>query len=936
MADTVKRALDLVSGYQDPVAGNKLDSFQWRSLPQVHETLEGLPEIPSHVENFGAFMDEMTHRALKGQMSPRDLIKAYAITRSSIRRQAIYNKTLREKGGFHLPFDDKVKVRPEGAMAEWLMTPMGQRYLDAAERGKVDQEAVEDAGAKMRPFGFQNDTELQALPWAAQNLPQRHKEFSTLIADGLSKDPNLPAWRKASMSLYGIKEAKSGFMGALLGRGDQPTLDARQIVLQTGLSNDEGSKRMANTGFAGVDRLAARQAAMNPKMDPGLEPFRQHLTHHAVWDKAGNDVTTHEDLMRAMRGAKDGGRIGYKRGGGKPIADFGHMNEAFNHPLGSALMRVMGVSDPSNQAEAHEFLKRMEQRRSSVVNPNDIWKINDPVEKARQIALLNKYNVDTSADRNTTGGYYNIKQGMAPKDVGATVTGIPNVTPKPVNPLSWEEALTPRAGGTLIGLGGDRSRLGRMTHINGKKLNWPVDLHAGVEYMLEPNAGQVWANAKAHASTIEKMIGKAAEKGPILGAFQPMGSQSVDSSHNMFDAVMAQINKGDISTKDAEEFDKIVKNGLHMPKAGDRKKAVEIMGDWPGINNPKAASEFARNLPGTHRAAIIKMMDKGVWRDRGFPTVGITRVAITNPELLNASGNMVGHRVVELDPDELMRNVRDSGFAHSTYTEPTGGRYVGDVPLMPRGDVFGEYTDAMLAKNVKGGHIVHPYGPTSLGQSTNRKMTEEQKPWGPINQQMIDRIGYAIQRMKRYGYKDGGAVQPTEAQKKAGNYQKHHVSFQGLPISLESVKGQTRSGVDPNGHKWSVKLPYHYGYIKRTEGADGDHVDVCIGPDYQSDHVFIIDQHDHRTGEFDEHKVMLGYRTRDEACRAYCAGFSDGKGPDRQKAVVRMSMKEFKHWLKNCDTKKPVRGQGHIDRAMALASQYTAPQSNPQGDRNGR
>ena len=46
-------------------------------------------------------------------------------------------------------------------------------------------------------------------------------------------------------------------------------------------------------------------------MDPGLEPFRQHLTHHAIWDKAGNEETTHDDVMRAMRGAKNGGRIGY-------------------------------------------------------------------------------------------------------------------------------------------------------------------------------------------------------------------------------------------------------------------------------------------------------------------------------------------------------------------------------------------------------------------------------------------------------------------------------------------------------------------------------------------------------------------------------------------------------------------------------------------------
>lgn len=910
MADTVKRALDMVSRYQDPVAGNKLDNFQWRSLPKVHDALEGLPEIPSHVENFGAFMDEMAHRALNGQMSPRDLIKAYLITRSSIRRQAIRNKTLREKGGFHLPFGDKTKIRPEGAMAEWLMTPMGQRYLDMAERGKVDEEAVADAQAKMRPFGFHDSTEGQALPWAVANLPQRHKEFSALIADGLSKDPNLPAWRKSSMSLHGIKEAKSGFMGSLLGRGDQPTLDARQVVLQTGLSNDEGTKRMSNVGFAGVDRLAARQAAMNPKLISDLEPFRQHLTHHAVWDKAGNDVTTHEDLMRAMRNAKDGGRIGYKNGGGDPKE---LLMGIMDHPLGPAFMKVFGLDPKGSKTNVQAALQKIEERRSQVVDPETLHQINDPAELARRQAIIDSYNMDTGANKKVTGGYYNIKQSVAPKDVQATVTDIPGTFPKQRTTKSWQEALAPFKGGTLIGLGGDRSRLGRLTHINGKKLAWDVDLHAGHDYMLEPNRGAVWANAAGHTTGIERMIAKAAERGPIVGSFQPMGPQSVDSSHNMVDALLAQIPSSGISKKDAKAFDDALKAGMHAPNADDRANFAEAMRGWPGILNAKAASEFMRpenGFSGTHRSAFVKMMDKKDRKDEGFPEVGATRVAITNPDLLGTPNSMAGHRLVELDPDELLRQAA-GGFKHSTYQSDTGGRYLADVPPKPRHDVFAEHALGLMHKDISGGQIVHPYSLGDKGRATYRKMTEEQKPIAPIGDALLERMGRAT----------GGSVtsNPTEAQKKAGNYQKHHISFQGLPISIENPKGTLRKG-----DGWKVRVPYDYGYIKRTEGADGDHVDVCIGPDAESDHVFIVDQQDHRTGEFDEHKVMLGYRTREGATKAYHAGFSDGKGPDRMRAMVRMSMKEFKNWLKTCDTKKPVRSQGHIDRALSMTSRYNA------------
>jgi hypothetical protein len=913
MADAVKRALDLVSGYQDP-AHPKMQDWNWKPLRDVQEQLGGLSEIPSHVENFGAFMDETARRAAKGGLTPRDLIKAYAITRSSIQRRAQTADKVRA-AGLNLPAGTTGQIRPEGAMGEWLHSPMGQRYLDQAELGKVDEEAVANAQQVMKPFGLNAETD--ALPWAVLNLGPRHKEVSDLVGRALIGKSSPEEWRNFSKDIRGIGTAKAGFVASMLGRGDQPTLDARQVILQTGMPTSEAKKPMAKAGYAAVDRLAARQTALNPTMDPGLEPFRQHLTHHAIWDKAGDEETTHDDVMRAMRNAKDGGRIGYDTGG--------YVNSIRNHPLGAALLRVAGINPKHSDAEAHALLQKIENRRKGVVDPRKIFEINDPAERARQIAMLEKYSVDVSKDKKTTGGYYNIKQGMAPQDVSATVGDIPGVLPKPRQQMSWEQALTPRAGGTLIGLGGDRSRLGRMTHINGKELNWPVDLHAGVDYMLEPNAGQVWANAKAHAKGIEKMIGTAAEKGPILGAFQPMGPQSVDSSHNMFDALMAQIDRDAISENSAKEFDEAVRTGKHLGKK-DRAKGAEKMQGWPGILNSKEASEFARTLPGTHRAAIVGLMDKSYWSDRGFPKVGVTRAAITEPEILNAPNNAVGHRVVELDPDELMRNVRNSGFEHSTYTEPTGGRYAGDVPLLPRPDVFGEHETAMLAKDIKGGLTVHPYSPDPLGRSTYRKMTEEQKPWGTINQQMIDRIGSAQERKAKLGYNTGGAVRPdpTDAQKKAGNYLKGHISFQGLPITLESMKGQTRSGIDPDGNKWSVKLPYDYGYIKRTEGADGDHVDVCIGPNETSDHVFIVDQHDHRTGKFDEHKVMLGYNTRDDATHAYQSGFSDGKGSDRQRAVVRMSMKEFKNWLKSCDTKKPVRGQGHIDRALSMTSRYNA------------
>lgn len=152
---------------------------------------------------------------------------------------------------------------------------------------------------------------------------------------------------------------------------------------------------------------------------------------------------------------------------------------------------------------------------------------------------------------------------------------------------------------------------------------------------------------------------------------------------------------------------------------------------------------------------------------------------------------------------------------------------------------------------------------------------------------------------------------PTEAQKAAGNYRKAHVSLHGLKIALENAKGSTRSGTDGNGKAWKCTLPAHYGYIKKTEGADGDHVDAYIGPHPNSTKVFVIDQIDHKSKRFDEHKCMLGFANQGLALATYRRAFSDGKGHARIGAVTPMNIDQFKDWLRNSDTsKKIVRATG--------------------------
>lgn len=156
---------------------------------------------------------------------------------------------------------------------------------------------------------------------------------------------------------------------------------------------------------------------------------------------------------------------------------------------------------------------------------------------------------------------------------------------------------------------------------------------------------------------------------------------------------------------------------------------------------------------------------------------------------------------------------------------------------------------------------------------------------------------------------------PTDAQKEAGNYAKRHISFQGMPISIENPKGSTR-----RGSGWSVVMPADYGYFKRTEGADGDQVDCYIGPDKGSPVAFIVNQLDHHTGKFDEHKVILGTRSERDARQLYCAGFSDGKGAARLGSMEPVSVEALKGWLKSRKTVKPARSSSIVEQALKIAA----------------
>jgi DNA repair protein RadC/GNAT superfamily N-acetyltransferase len=125
------------------------------------------------------------------------------------------------------------------------------------------------------------------------------------------------------------------------------------------------------------------------------------------------------------------------------------------------------------------------------------------------------------------------------------------------------------------------------------------------------------------------------------------------------------------------------------------------------------------------------------------------------------------------------------------------------------------------------------------------------------------------------------------------------------PGFIDELDMAIREETEGKTPRWSVTMPAAYGYVKRTTGKDGDQVDVYIGPNPKSRQVYIIDQIDPKSREFDEHKVMLGFDDQSEAMAAYDQAFSDGTGESRRGAVTPMSMDAFRKWLRSGDTTEP-------------------------------
>lgn len=133
------------------------------------------------------------------------------------------------------------------------------------------------------------------------------------------------------------------------------------------------------------------------------------------------------------------------------------------------------------------------------------------------------------------------------------------------------------------------------------------------------------------------------------------------------------------------------------------------------------------------------------------------------------------------------------------------------------------------------------------------------------------------------------------------------VNEPAVRVVIEYLPGTKRRKVRQNGMEVVNVMPVAYGRISGTTDIHGEDLDMYINSfGYKPDAmVYIIDQVG-LNGLFDEHKVMFGFASVQDAIAVYEGVVKPGVAPVKIGAITSMSQEEFAEWIVRPDkTKSP-------------------------------
>ena len=117
------------------------------------------------------------------------------------------------------------------------------------------------------------------------------------------------------------------------------------------------------------------------------------------------------------------------------------------------------------------------------------------------------------------------------------------------------------------------------------------------------------------------------------------------------------------------------------------------------------------------------------------------------------------------------------------------------------------------------------------------------------------------------------------------------LKWHGFDVSIENAAGSVREGVDNDGKPYRVTMSHDYGYLRKTEGVDGDHLDVFVGPHTEADQVHVV--HTMKAPDFsdyDEDKCFLDFESAGHAMAAFLANYDR---PEHFGSIESLPIEEF-------------------------------------------
>jgi hypothetical protein len=210
-------------------------------------------------------------------------------------------------------------------------------------------------------------------------------------------------------------------------------------------------------------------------------------------------------------------------------------------------------------------------------------------------------------------------------------------------------------GGIGIPLVGDRAAGGTLlTSVEGIPFRNPLTLEAGPDYMLThtiPGSPEssIWRSGKGVVSGLQRQVEFARDMGrPIYGVNVVGAPTNVNYNTMVTEAILNQYDPASMTKKSKKEFLKDIRNYAPDPNKPHLKPGSVLT--EADLNDVEALrAKMLVEGAGPLRKAFVERMGQAPFQEAGFPDVPASRLATTEPLLVDVPTGSAGFTVGTID-----------------------------------------------------------------------------------------------------------------------------------------------------------------------------------------------------------------------------------------------------------------------------------------------